>query len=76
MSDHKIYLANGSVHAPKYQYDCTNCKFSWCCGKMCSCVLSRDKLPDPPEERKHEVDQALVKGGYAPQFYGKEAQRR
>lgn len=26
-------------HKPKHEYDCFNCKFSWCCGLHCSCGL-------------------------------------
>lgn len=64
-------------HAPRYQYDCDRCKFSWCCGPTCVCVLaSRTNLPEPPRERQDEVDAALVKAGYAPQFRGEGAQRR
>ena len=24
-------------HAPRWPYDCKNCKFNWCCGPTCSC---------------------------------------
>lgn len=63
-------------HNPRYQYDCENCKFHWCCDETCSCGLRRKGFPNPPEKRKHEVDAALVKIGFAPQFYGSGAQRR
>ena len=66
-------------HKPRYQYDCKNCKFSWCCGPECSCNLfhyARDRYPDPPRKRQDEVDARLVQLGYAPQFRGKGAQRR
>jgi hypothetical protein len=62
-------------HAPRWQYDCGNCKFAWCCGPTCSCSL-KHRLPDPPLKRQDEVDEALVQIGYAPQFHGKGAQRR
>ena len=62
-------------HAPRWQYDCTRCKFSWCCGPACHCNYMH-KLPDPPRKRQNEVDTALVQLGYAPQFHGKGAQRR
>ena len=65
-------------HRPRYQYDCKNCKFSWCCGPDCSCNLRRSvhNYPDPPRKRQDEVDARLVQLGYAPQFRGKGAQRR
>lgn len=62
-------------HRPRYQYDCKNCKFSWCCGPTCSCSL-KHRFSDPPRKRQDEVDAALVQIGYAPQFRGKGAQRR
>lgn len=62
-------------HNPSCQYDCKHCKFFWCCGPTCHCTYM-NKLPDPPRERQDEVDAALVKIGYAPQFRGKGAQRR
>lgn len=24
-------------HTPRWQYDCQNCKFAWCCGPLCAC---------------------------------------
>ncbi len=32
---------------PRYKYDCGNCKFNWCCGYTCACILK--DLPDPPD---------------------------
>jgi hypothetical protein len=64
------------LHAPREQYDCDRCKFSWCCGSLCSCHLQLASLPVPPTERQAQVDTALVKIGYAPQFRGNGAQRR
>lgn len=61
-------------HNPRWKYDCGNCKFNWCCGPTCHCGLHR--LPEPPRERQDEVDAALVKIWYAPQFHGPGAQRR
>jgi hypothetical protein len=65
-------------HAPRYQYDCERCQFSWCCGPTCSCVLQKPgyKLGDPPRERQDFVDLALIAAGFSPQFRGKGAQRR
>lgn len=64
-------------HKPSYQYDCKNCKFSWCCGPECSCSLYRcGRYPDPPLARQRQVDARLIQLGYAPQFKGKGAQRR
>jgi hypothetical protein len=64
-------------HKPRWQYDCGNCKFSWCCGPTCSCQLYRNgRYPEPSRERQDEVDEKLVQLGYAPQFHGKDAQRR
>ena len=34
-------------HDPKYKYDCSNCKFNWCCGISCQCVLKG--FPNPPK---------------------------
>lgn len=64
------------VHTPRWQYDCDRCKFAWCCGSLCSCHLQRSGLPVPPDARQKQVDAALVKIGYAPQFRGNGAQRR
>ena len=75
----RIDDALDGVNPPRYQYDCDRCKFSWCCGPACSCVLYRSRggmYPDPPSKRQREVDATLVKIGYAPQFRGKGAQRR
>jgi len=33
------YRANGAVHEPQHKYDCTKCKYSWCCGPLCQCDL-------------------------------------
>lgn len=33
---------------PKHKYDCENCKYNWCCGFSCSCILKN--LPEPPED--------------------------
>ena len=68
--------AVASVHAPRYQYDCERCKFSWCCGPTCVCGLRGDGLGDPPRARRNEVDAALVKIGMLPQFRGEGAVRR
>jgi hypothetical protein len=41
-------------HNPRWLYDCDRCKFHWCCGPTCYCVLH--DLPHPPPERQREVD--------------------
>lgn len=63
-------------HAPRYQYDCSRCKFVWCCGPLCSCGLRGEGLPDPPRDRQDAVDSMLVRAGYMAQFHGTGAQRR
>lgn len=57
-------------HDPKYKYDCENCKYSWCCGPVCLCVL-RNKdydLIETPTYRKIEVNEALIKEGLKIEF--------
>ena len=66
-------------HAPKFEYDCEHCKFNWCCGLACVCVVGdKMNLPEPPIERKKEVNEALKKCGYAIEFLpnGKRARGR
>ena len=55
-------------HNPRYIYDCVQCKFNWCCGPMCECVVERDNLPMCPDWRKKEVNAALKKAGCAIEF--------
>jgi hypothetical protein len=31
-------------HNPRYPYDCERCKFSWCCGYKCACVLRPNEM--------------------------------
>jgi len=45
---------------PRYRYDCEQCKFSWCCGPTCHCILPRERYADPPPERQAEVDKAVA----------------
>lgn len=33
------------THDPRHEYDCERCKFSWCCGYLCACVLREALLP-------------------------------
>lgn len=79
MSRHKPTAASEIGHNPRYQYDCERCKYHWCCGPTCQCML-RDYngvlLREPPRKRQDEVDAALVKVGLCPQYRGKGAQRR
>jgi len=44
-------------HEPRYRYDCGRCKFAWCCGPQCDCVLKG--MQQPPKERRAEVDRAV-----------------
>lgn len=54
--DYQVFQANGSKHEPRHRYDCERCKFSWCCGPTCACILTRNKsIPQAPEERLVEV---------------------
>jgi len=46
-------------HKPRYRFDCAQCKFAWCCGPGCACVLPKT-LPETPKERQVEVKQALL----------------
>ena len=48
-------------HNPQYQYDCPNCKFSWCCGRSCDCSLRRDNLPLPPKNIQNIVIRNIMK---------------
>lgn len=58
--------ASEKGHNPRWRFDCNNCKFNWCCGPTCACVLS--SMSDPPSARQREVDAALIKHGYHPEF--------
>jgi hypothetical protein len=40
-------------HRPRYKFDCERCKFHWCCGPLCSCVLH--EMKNPPKKRREEV---------------------
>lgn len=55
--DYKVFQDQyESKHKPRHRYDCERCKFSWCCGPTCACVLTRDNnIPQAPEERLIEV---------------------
>lgn len=50
---------NVKVHNPKHLYDCDNCKFHWCCGFECSCILktrynvNNVDLPDAPHDSEY-----------------------
>ena len=49
------------AHNPKHRYDCQGpCKFSWCCGLTCGCVLSKGKYPPPPEDVKDARLEAFI----------------
>jgi hypothetical protein len=45
-------------HAPRHKYDCGRCKFSWCCGPCCGCLLR--EAARPPRERALEVVDSLT----------------
>lgn len=56
-------------HAPRWYYDCDRCKFNWCCGPVCACVLrQRGDLGEPPRNRQREVDAALIQSGFQPEY--------
>jgi hypothetical protein len=42
-------------HSPRFRYDCKRCKFSWCCGIRCACVLRRSEFSNPPKEIQNQV---------------------
>ena len=54
-------------HRPEYQYHCERCKFSWCCGYVCSCNYKK-ALPDPPILVQKAVNEMLKRLWYVPQF--------
>lgn len=54
-------------HAPRWQYDCTRCKFNWCCGYTCHCNYYHS-LPEPPDVIQELVDSELLEAGLEPQF--------
>ena len=35
-------------HEPRHEYDCSRCKYGWCCGLLCSCELHRFGAPKAP----------------------------
>lgn len=39
---------------PAHKYDCDVCKFSWCCGPLCACLLSG--AAEPPKKRADEIE--------------------
>jgi len=49
------------VHAPRFAFDCENCKYNWCCGYACACVYESGhrKLPDPPDRIKILVNKTM-----------------
>lgn len=51
-------------HNPRYKYDCDRCKFNWCCGPLCRCVLKG--YQNAPPHRMKEVNKLLIKEGYTP----------
>ena len=53
--------------SPKYAYDCENCKFEWNCGYTCFCNY-KNKRPEPPDNIKLLVNDALKKSGLRNQY--------
>lgn len=41
-------------HTPRWQYDCQNCKFSWCCGPLCACWANFGKMPKWRAQEVHK----------------------
>ena len=46
-SKERMYLPPKN-HNPKHKYDCENCKFNWCCGFTCSCIIYN--VSEPPSD--------------------------
>ncbi len=44
--------------AYRFQYDCEDCRFNWCCGYRCACALriNQRDLSEPPLEVKEKVN--------------------
>jgi hypothetical protein len=59
-----------TTHSPRFQYDCGRCKFNWNCGPTCACalLLGGRKWPEPPEDRKKEVDAACIAVCLLPEY--------
>ena len=56
-------------HNPRYIYDCERCKFNWCCGYTCACILEKPpRLPEPPIDIKIAVDTALIEVNLKPHY--------
>lgn len=36
---------------PRHVYDCGHCKYAWCCGPLCACVINLPKAP--PARMRH-----------------------
>lgn len=53
-------------HDPRHVFDCGRCKFSWCCGPTCACILKKKDLMPPPSERILEVAQLRIDAGLRP----------
>jgi hypothetical protein len=52
---------------PRYRYDCERCKFSWTCGRMCSCALPM-RLGNPPLAQQEQIDAYRLLAGLTPEF--------
>ena len=52
-------------HSPRHAFDCSYCKFNWCCGPLCACVLKKTH-PPPPPQRVAEVAALRKFAGYEP----------
>lgn len=33
------------IHTAQFKYDCTHCRFNWCCGRLCQCFLDLPICP-------------------------------
>jgi len=67
MSERRERWRQPEKHEPRWQYDCINCKFNWCCGYLCYCNLMHTHK-EPPMVIQELVDEELKANGYEPQF--------
>lgn len=63
-SEQEVGMVWRGVHQPRWQYDCERCKYGWLCGPATWCLLYTssqaagvERFPDPPEERRREVEE-------------------
>jgi hypothetical protein len=54
-------------HKPRWPFDCTRCKFSWCCGPTCACGVAQElPLTSTPKNRLQEVVRLRRNAGLGP----------